>query len=275
MESNQFNSLMEELHDEINFLLSSHVKIKIILSLRENPKKLRELREETSISSSTIIHSINQLEKRKFVTKILDTYSLTSKGKLISSKIVTMLKNCAVIKKHKNFFESHNIEDFPKNFLLKIGQLNNSILIESTKSNISKPFTTYSELLKDSKDISVVLPVFFSRHMDFIKQVLDNGGDVTLILRYDILKPLLERTNIEKTTEFIKNGKLKIRTINDNIPVAFLINDHVLTLGLFSHDGSYDVSKLLLSHDKEAITWGKNLFEYYKEKSEKIDIKNL
>ncbi|MBU4534590.1 MAG: DUF1724 domain-containing protein [Euryarchaeota archaeon] len=275
METNQFNSLIEEMHDEINFLVSSHVKIKIMLSLRENPKKLGKIREETSISSSTIIHSINQLDKRKFVTKISDTYSLTSKGKLISSKIVMMLKNCAVVKKHENFFASHSIEDFPKTLSVKIGQLNNSILIESTKSNISKPFTTYSELLKDAEDISVVLPVFFSRHMDFIKEVLDNGGNVSLILRYDILESLLEHINIEKTTELIKKGKLNIRTINDEIPVAFLVNDHVLTLGLFFHDGSYDVSKLLLSHDKEAINWGKELFEYYKEKSEKIDIKNL
>jgi predicted transcriptional regulator len=63
-----------------------------------------------------------------------------------------------------------------------------------------------------------------------------------------------------------KNFDLKIA--NEQVLVALTVTDRFLSLGMFGCDGKYDVTMDLLGEGEEAIQWGRELFEYFWERSE-------
>ncbi|WP_084632250.1 transcriptional regulator FilR1 domain-containing protein [Geoglobus ahangari] len=52
--------------------------------------------------------------------------------------------------------------------------------------------------------------------------------------------------------------------------IAFTVTDHFFSAGFYRKSGDYDFWRLLISKDKSAIRFGRDLFEYYKSISEKV-----
>ncbi|RJS48338.1 MAG: hypothetical protein CIT03_08870 [Methanobacterium sp.] len=275
MEIDLKNNFLEEDYEDLKFLLVSNIRSKIIISLKKGPKKLSNIREDTEISSSTILHGISQLESRNLVSRSGESYLLTSIGNIISLKLINLIKYWHTINLFENFWKNHNINEIPVEFLRTLDVFSNAYIIESTKENIENPFTTYLEMIADLNEFKAILPIFFPRHLDAIQFMIKNERKVELILTDEIYNSLLQHFSKKEFTKSIKEGRFNLWKIDQPIKLASMFSDNFISLGLFLFNGEYDPSKLLLSHDKEAITWGKNLFEYYKEKSEKIDIKNL
>lgn len=46
-------------------------------------------------------------------------------------------------------------------------------------------------------------------------------------------------------------------------------------MGLFGSDGLYDQNRDIMSTDRRAIEWGFRLYEYYRERSEKLGVGNF
>lgn len=63
-------------------------------------------------------------------------------------------------------------------------------------------------------------------------------------------------------------SKPGLYTIECPPAAAFTVTDYFLQLGFFRQDGSYDWSKELLSYSEDALTWGRNLFQFYVEQAE-------
>jgi len=53
------------------------------------------------------------------------------------------------------------------------------------------------------------------------------------------------------------------------------VTDSIFSLGLFDKRDIYDPTHDLISKDKEAIEWGRKLFEYYKSKARKVDTEDI
>ncbi|MEN4096831.1 MAG: ArsR family transcriptional regulator [Methanobacteriaceae archaeon] len=96
VESN-VHDLYEEVKESLKFLSISSVRIKIVLSLDEGSKKTSELRDELGLSSSTIIHSMNELEKRNLVFKEGENYLLSQTGKILTLKLIDVIKTIATV----------------------------------------------------------------------------------------------------------------------------------------------------------------------------------
>ncbi|HML05283.1 MAG TPA: transcriptional regulator FilR1 domain-containing protein, partial [Methanobacterium sp.] len=84
--------------------------------------------------------------------------------------------------------------------------------------------------------------------------------------------------NPKSLTDFLKfssSGNLNLWVLNGEVEIAFTVTDKFLSLGLYTDNGVYDASKDLISEDPRAILWGNKLFKYYREKSDKIELKRL
>ena len=57
--------------------------------------------------------------------------------------------------------------------------------------------------------------------------------------------------------------------------MALTVTDKFFSLGLYTKEGGYDPLKTLLSEDKDAILWGDKLFEHYRQKADKIELRRL
>lgn len=253
--------------DLLKFLTSSNVRTSILLSLNESSKNLTDLKQELNLESSTVIHSTNKLEKRDLIFKNGENYNLSQTGKIFALKLVNLIKTMDTVKNHEKLWLNHEIEGIPEDLLLKIGELRNSILIKPEPTDINKPHTTFTQLLQSSKKLKGVSPVFHLDFAEIVAALVSEGANVQLIFTEVILEKVIN--SIPK--EILLKDNFKVYLINEEVKEAFAVTNSFLSFGLFLMDGLYDYSTDLVSEDKDAIAWGELLFEYYLQKSKRIN----
>ena len=81
---------------------------------------------------------------------------------------------------------------------------------------------------------------------------------------------IMDPASLMELGELVSREKLKIWTMDQDIKVAFTVTDKFISLGLFTTSGEYDTTKDLVSDHPDAVEWGNNLFEYYRDKAHKF-----
>jgi predicted transcriptional regulator len=270
MSSKNLIKIYDEVKDDLKFISSSGVRAKIIISLTSGTKELNDLKEELTMDTSNILHAIRDLEKKDIIFKQKNNYILSPTGIIIGLKLVDIIKTISAVQKNKKIWLNHEISGIPEHMILRMGELYNSNLVESELTDILKPRENYSQILMDSKNIKGISPIFYPNYINEFKLLIKNGKDVELILTSNIIKKIMnfiDPASIMELRELLSQEKLKIWTTDDNIKVAFTVTDKSISLGLFSTNGEYDTTKDLVSDHPDAVTWGNNLFEFYREKS--------
>jgi predicted transcriptional regulator len=247
-----------------------------MLSLNGEDCKLKDLKESLELDSSAIKHVLNDLEEQNLVFKNGDVYSLSEKGIIVCTKLTELIKTLSVVKKNEKFWLKHDITSIPSEFLLRLGELERSCLVESELTDILKTFENFKELLHKSKVIKGVSPIFKPEFIEEFKTLLENDVYVELILTNKIMSKTMRSVDpgtLIKLGKLFLQNKLKIWKIKEEeVNVAFTVTDTTLSLGLFSTKGEYDLSRDLVSDDPKAIQWGNDLFDYYKGKAELFKI---
>lgn len=269
--------MSEKIREHRNFLLNtlrlaacSNLRRSILISLKEGKKALRELRDELEVSSTTAIHALRELEKNNLVFQDLDRgYSLTKIGEIVALKLTDFVDVIEVLKKHENFWLTHDLSGIPPHLLEKIGWLKDSTLIEAPATDLFKVHSTYIDMITKAEEIKGVSPIFVPE-LPFVYETItiEKKGDVQLVVTEGVLNKI-DREVLENIFSD-KNSKLKLYIMKGDVKVAFTVTDYCLSFGLFNLDGTYDWNKDLRSYDKEAIEWGKELFEWYRKRAERI-----
>jgi len=268
---NLFNHF-EEIKDDLKFIAASKVRVKILISLSQGPKKLSEIKKETLLSSSTILHGMNSLEQKKLVSKGMEGYFLTQLGKITALKFIKLIKNLYVLKNHERLWLNHDISGIPDYLLMDVGCFCNSILIESTTTDVTKPRSIYSKLLMESKNIKGVAPVIYPYFLGLFKERLGDDINIQFIMNTEVLNRLTDVLGREYLKRTISRSKLTLWKIPGNLRVVFTVTNKYMFIGLFSVEGVFDLTKILISEDEEAITWGNRLFDYYLEQAVEVKL---
>jgi len=262
--------------EDLKFQGISSVRIKIMISLSEGPKKTKDLRELTGIPSSTLLHGINELEKQKLISRKGDDFFLSEIGYISTLKLVDMIKTRELLKNTKKLWLNHDTEAIPQNLLIKIGDLSSSNLIEDKPEDMLNTHRTYIQLVSSSKEIKGFSSIFYPDYTEIFAELLKGNACIELILTKEILEKTIKSLNSTYLSEFkrlLSQKKLKIWEIKEDIKIAFTVTDNSMILSLFSAEGIYDPNLILVSNKDDAITWGNKLFNYYLKKCQKIDMK--
>lgn len=279
MDKNDILGIYDNIMDDLKFYGISSVRMKIIISLMDGPKKTKQLRELTGIQSSTILHGISELEKQKIVLRDGDCYFLSEIGEILTPKLVELTKTLNVIRKFQNLWINHEINAIPENLLMEIGGLSDSQLIEADNADISKAYVSYADVLTKSKSIRGVSTIFHPHFIKTFVEILDNNEvEIELILSDAVLKKTIKSINPSNLKDFIKlnsSGNINLWVLNEEANIGFTVTDKYLSLGLYTKSGIYDSSRDLISENPDAIRWGNKLFEHYRKKADKIELRRL
>jgi predicted transcriptional regulator len=173
-----------------------------------------------------------------------------------------------VLKKHQDFWLTHDLTGIPPYLLEKIGWLSNSTLLEDTSLDIFKVHSTYIELLKTVTKVRGISSFFDPHHPKVYEELLRSEIDVQLVLTEEVLEKVIEVSN----AEIFQSRTLSIYISKKPIKMGFSVTDKFLSLGLYYVNGPYDYNRDLLSYDKRAIEWGYELFEYHWGRAKKCKI---
>ncbi|WP_052332063.1 winged helix-turn-helix domain-containing protein [Methanobrevibacter arboriphilus] len=254
-----------------------------MICLFSGKKDLKSLRNDLGKPSTSILHGIKELDKLNLIKKEKKSYGLSSNGTMLAMNIIKLIQNIYSINNNSHFWDSHCIKDIPYESLKKIHLIQNAKSIRSSENDLAKTSKEYISLVSKSKDIKVLLPIFSSIHLDALLKSLNDGSNLELIASKNILEFIRDNGYGEKFSSFVKdnnmnnnknnkNNSLKIWELSKEFKLFLSSCNNFLSLGLFSDDGYYDDSIMLLDNTKEGINWGLEVFEYYKEYSKQINI---
>lgn len=261
---------LKNVRDILHLAICSDLRRDILIFLIDGRKSLGELREKLNVSSTTAIHALRELEKRRLTYQDdARDYRLTNTGKIIARKIINLRNAAEILAKYEKFWDERDISGIPDHLLNKIECLNDAILLTSATTDIFKVYTNFITLVTNSREIQGISPIFLPELTQLFAELVSKGAQVELIVTNDVLNKILETADPILLKQSM-NGNLKLRVLEHNPKVAFSSGDNFISLGLFRADGTYDYSDDLISYSKEAIGWGRELFRHYYKLSEPI-----
>jgi predicted transcriptional regulator len=197
-------------------------------------------------------------------------YALTEIGQVVAEHLEPLVKTVEAVEKHEEFWQEHDVGAIPPHLLMRINELYDTRIIESGTEELFEPNKESLENILNSKKIMGISPIVHPVHPEFYLQLLERGTEVSLILTRKVFDKLEKEYNdmLSRGLSF-KNGSLYIS--DEDINIVCVATDVFFSISLFFKNGVFDSRQDLTSFNKSAILWGEELFNYYKERSVKIE----
>lgn len=265
----------EFVKSDIRFLTTSSVRTKIILSLNESGKSLNDFKIELGLQSSSILRALKSLENEGMAFKREGKYFLSEFGKIIAFKLEIFFKSFYTIMNCEKMWLDHCINGIPLLLIKRIGCLNNSFIVEATTTNIIRPHTYQSEIISKCNKIRIISPIFYYPYLNLFKERFKNETEVEIVLTPLIWDVICKTVPHDKLTRIISSNYFKLFKIDEDINIKFTVTEEFVSMGLFSNEGLYDATMILVSYGEDAIGWGNELFNYYVNKAQRINLEDI
>jgi len=263
----------DEVKDELKFLSTSGVRVKILISLNNGNLATDQLKDKFGYRTSTILPVLAELKSKNLIEQYNRDYGLTSLGKFYSLLLINNIEMLKMLMDHETFWLNHEVQKIPEPFLSRIGSLNNSQIMDDTSAN---PFETHEKfvgMLDDCRVVRGVSPILYPDYPDLFKRLIGSKADVRLLVTIGVFE--LMRVKYDGVLQDVINEpNFSLRTTREEIRTAFTVTDKFLSLGLYRTDGKYDFGTDLVSEDAAAIEWGNALFEYYWKQSTDVTLQD-
>lgn len=261
MEINVQESLKnyETVADEIKFLTNSLTRIKILSSLYQKPKFMKELNKKTKLNYSSISSNIWGLELELYIFKKDDGYHLSNFAKCYTRSLVQLNNTINVCDDLFNIFNNHHIKSIPTKSLVEAHQLRNSRIIESDEKDVYKTFNFILEELENPSFVKAIFPYYHEDFVENINYLVDKQRKIELFVSIEIKKDFLKK--------FSYKNKSTLEFFEKESNFLLIITDRIMMLGFFKDEGIFDQNRLIVSEDEDCIKWACNLFENFKKEN--------
>ena len=246
------------------FEFSNEGRFEVFKTLYKGKKRHSQLEKELDIRGSEISRHLKRLMKKNLVKKTLDNkYTITNIGKMF----LGILDIFEISLKYENYFNSHNINDFPLSFILQLGNLKTMRVNSGTMQNIE----IWSELIKNSKKFILAISDQFQDSILPLVERKINGLSINIRALVD--KNVLMSRGYEKLQD--RHAFYEKINISENIRLLKQINFSLLVTDkggiiFLSKEGKVDYSESLFDDSEIFIQRSKELFEWYWKKGTNI-----
>lgn len=247
----------------------SAVRTKTILCLVEREMDSGDLEKMIGTRASTILHTIKGMIEEDLVFKGKRGYALTNIGRIQAMLLDDLVGAAAALNQHKEFWLNHDLSGIPPELQKKIGMLAQSEIIRDSPEAPLKSIEYFIQELSKSREIYGVSTVVVAGFSDVIAHVIKAGAKVEIILADPVLRTVVfEHEDLLR--DLLQYSNFKLFRTDKNLKVSFTVTESFLNLGLTRKDGSYDLSSDLVCTGEPALSWGRTLFEFYKNESELV-----
>lgn len=253
----------------IGTLFLSEKRKNLMIYLLNGPMTIEEIKEKLNVTTSAIMTQIKILVDQGLISYESNVYSLTVIGEVISQKMIPLLETLDVYSTNQKYWTDHK-PAFPPHLLSRLGELKNSILVEPELSRLYElPLKFEENLLKSHciRDVSSFFsPVYHSTYMEMARK----GTEIDIILPPSAIDRF--KTDYGNLLgEYLSYPNTRIYVYKDPIEIASaVVTDHFFSVSLFNTNNIYH-NHSLMSFEKSSILWGEDLFNYYLEKSERVE----
>ncbi len=256
------------MQDLLNVVISSDKRKKILLLLLRGPKPLEEIRGTLKYTTTGMLPQIRILEERNLVRREDKKYALTEIGKLITTFLEPLVQTAGVIKQQEEYWQEHDVGAIPPHLFMRISELGNTRIMKHGIEEIYEPHKDFLEMISKSKKVMCISPMVHPAYPEFLTQLSEKGTEVSIVLT----KIAFDRVKKEYSDSLSRALSSKISFyISEDVKLTCIVTESFFTISLFFKNGVFDSRNDFVSFDKSALLWGEELFNYYKERSKKIN----
>ncbi|WP_232212348.1 helix-turn-helix transcriptional regulator [Candidatus Nitrosopumilus sediminis] len=238
------------------FEMASEQRIAILMQLQKEQTSLSGMAKKLNATAPEIHRNISRLLKMEAIKKETDgSYCLTTKGKLVCN----IFPQLQFITKSQTYFKDHTLDELPKKFQSRIGELSSG-----------KEIKGYVKVMETCKDIYANAQKYICNILSEVPYTEDitrplvtglkNGITVSTIFSESVVVPS-DRKKIFKNKgfkKFVDDGKVKRKMVKD-VKIVLVLNEKEAGV-VFPKDGEADMSKMFYGDSPEFLEWCHDYF---------------
>lgn len=253
----------------LDLILLSEKRKNVLLLLLEGPKDIETLKKALNASATAVQPQVKKLKEQHLVVQEKNLYKLSEIGKIVTEKMKPLVDTLFVLEENADYWADREMSEIPPFLLRRISELGHCTTIEPQIDHMFEMIPEYVKNVGMAKRLKAAIPYFHPLFPSFYLGIAEKGIPISLIIPESVLKRWVEDYR-KQTEQFIKmeNAKLFVCTDCEKIP-AIVVADNFMTMALFPKNTVFD-RKYVISFEPGALAWGKELYDYYEQRSEQI-----
>jgi predicted transcriptional regulator len=254
----------------LELIFLSEKRKDILLFLRDGPKTIKQIKTHLNVGAVAILPQIKKLRENFLILKKKEVYILSPLGIAVTGNMKPIADLLKLFGTQNDFWVDHKIECIPIPFLRRIGELSKCKFSKPPdKAHLFEPHREFIGNLEKSEKIIGIASIFHPSYPYFILDCLKMRKPISLIITFSVYERVKEEfEDIMKESLNYENGTLYI--CRKEIEFSYVVTDRFLSVSLPFSDGTYDHQREILCFDPVALQWGEDLFDYYRDMSEKV-----
>jgi Predicted transcriptional regulator len=253
----------------LDLILLSEKRTNVLLLLLEGPMDIESIKKTLNASATAIQPQVKKLKEQHLIIQEKNLYRLSGIGKIVAKKMKPLLDTFSVLEENADYWADRDMKEIPHFLLRRINELGYCTTIEPYIDYMFEMIPAYVENAEKATRLEAAIPYFHPLFPSFYLKIAENGASVSLVLPESVLKRWVEDYR-EQTEKFIKmeNTRLFVCTDCEKIP-AVTAADNFTAIALFPKNAVFD-RKYVIGFEPGALAWGKELYDYYEQLSERI-----
>ena len=252
----------ETISEEVKYISNSLIRLKILATLYERPRNMKDINKSTGINYSSISSNMFGLELKEYIYRKGNQYFISNTVRMMIGNIIELDQLIAITNKFFNILDAHIIDMIPEESIIELYLLGKAILVESDDKNIYRVYDIIKHSINEASNLKCVLPIFYEDFNNSIDVLINQEIPIELFIPRNIENNFKETLDLEKEN-------LSLATFDEEFNFLLIVTDKMMIVGFFKEDGNFDQNRILTSKKEECIKWGENLFENYKNKINK------
>ncbi|WP_167848764.1 helix-turn-helix transcriptional regulator [Methanolobus halotolerans] len=250
----------------------SDIRKDLLFLLKDGPKDIRTIMGIMDIERQPLIFQLKILEDGFLLTKEAgseEPYKLTTIGKLLVEEMEPLMSILDFLDSNDGYWEDHRLDFIPRRLIKRLPELDPCTIVDPPFSEMYEFDRMFLEKSKVSSSFFTVTTCLHPVFVSLFLELLDKGVDISVVLS----RELFEKMRSEQYSDLkhlVKNRRTEFYLYPKDMHfVSFAENDHYVQLMLLTNEDYYDNKHLMLS-DPDALKWGKDFFDHYKNDSLQI-----
>ncbi len=245
-----------------------------MLFLKDGSKSIEEITKLLDSPPASVLPQIKKLKDNRLVLQDGKYYSLSKIGVIVTEKMSPLVGILEVFEDNLDYWITQDLSGIPPFLLRRLGELSPCEVIEPELHRIFEPPEEFLDSLMKSRDVMRFTSYFQPSFPELHSELLMKKTNISLIVTEGFFERIVndypeELENFllpENSRFFVYKGVSSLASVT--------VSERFMAITLIDKKGRPD-QRLLISFEKNAIEWGKELCTYYRGLSEEIKTEDV
>lgn len=258
--------------DGIAFLARSGNRVRVLRTIAEETQTRQKLREDLSMSRTTLGRVLNEFEERGWIRPTGEGYTTTAAADAILAKFVPLLETMEGI---------HNLGEAvqwlpPPAHSIDLRHFRDATVTTATPDNPAEPFDRGLQLIRAADTYRGLTSTAIPSYVEALSEgIVQNGLTCEGVIKASFLETLRgDQDRVEPWYDLVETGETWL--YDGPVPINMHIVDNVALIWLGEHDeDDLEVYGLLESENPSVVSWAESLYEEYRAQADLLTVAML